>query len=442
MGAFTIELDEVANTLRRSDGDAYVRVLALRRGARWILHNCWALIGAEPPGWAETVWMYEEYAFLAARMTAADLAVMCSREACTSMVVGPLTVWVPGAASMVSARRQPGYSLHDRPQLTFPVTQYTVAPTDPADRQLPHALLVGEGDAPSFPEPNSAWRAFFEGDFALAGARTPSSELATVRIAEQGAWIGSVHITATELKVTVEGDDVHNVDLELYGVKGRTVQRIDTPGRIVIPLPHGLPADAWLWLKQGTTWLDYRSIDPSSVWTGDLRRAGVEIDLPVDPVATLEALITSGEGPRLEFKQMLPTRDDRRTLKTVAAFANGDGGAIVFGIHRDEVTVTGIAEDKPSTRMRDEFGNLVRATVQPTPDFEIKEYRLNGKLIFILEVHPGQSPPYGLVTPGARDKQPEYFVRRGSNTYGAQPDELRAIVLRKNGQQNDSASWQ
>ncbi|MFI1536524.1 helix-turn-helix domain-containing protein [Streptomyces anandii] len=399
------------------------------------------MVGAEPPDWAEIVWMYEECAFVAARMTAADLAAMCSSDACTSRAVGPLTIWGPGSANMVNARRQPGYALHDRPQLPFPVTEYVVAPSDRTDNQLYHGVLVGEGSAPSFPEPNSAWRAFFEGDFALTGARSPSSDLATVRVAEQRAWIGSVHITATELKVTVEGDDVHGVDLELYGVTGRTVQRVDTPGRIVIPLPHGLPAHAWLWLKQGTNWLDYRSIDPVSAWTGDLRRAGVEIDLPVDPVATMEALIASGEGPRLEFKQMLPTRDDRRTLKTVAAFANGDGGAIVFGIHRDEVTVTGITEDKPSTRMRDEFGNLVRATVQPTPDFEIKEYRLHGKLIFILEVQPGQSPPYGLVTPGSRDKQPEYFVRRGSNTYGAQPDELRAIVLLKTGQQGSSADW-
>ncbi|MER5431194.1 ATP-binding protein [Streptomyces sp. NPDC002588] len=441
MGGLSVELNDVANTLIRESRDVYLRVLALRRGVRWVVHNCWALVGAEPPDWAETVWMYEDYAFVAVRTTAANLAVLCSSEACTSMTVGPLTVWAPGAASLVNKGRRPGYSLRDRPQLTFPVTEYTVAPTDRADRQLPHGMLVGDGDAPSFPEPNSAWRAFFEADFALAGARTPSSDLATVRVADQAAWIGSVHITPTELKVTVEGEDVQGVDLELYGEKGRTVQRVDAPGCIIISLPHGLPAHAWLWLKRGTTWLDYRSIDPSSAWTGDLQRADVEIDLPVDPVATVEALIASGEGPRLEFKQMLPTRDDRRTLKTVAAFANGDGGAIVFGIHRDEVTITGIAEDKSSTRMRDEFGNLVRATVQPTPEFEIKEYRLNGKLIFILEVQPGQRPPYGLVTPGARDKQPEYFVRRGSNTYGAQPDELRAIVLWKNGLQDGSVSW-
>ena len=80
--------------------------------------------------------------------------------------------------------------------------------------------------------------------------------------------------------------------------------------------------------------------------------------------------------------------------------------------------------------MRDELGNLVRAAVQPTPEFEIKEYRLDGKLILVLEVQPGQNPPYGLVTPGARDRALEYFVRRGSNTYGAQPDELRSAVLR------------
>ncbi|KJY26499.1 ATP-binding protein [Streptomyces sp. NRRL S-495] len=440
MGSLRVGIGKVAAVLASDGRDAYVRVLALRHAERWVVHHCWALVGAEPPDWAESVWMYEQYAFVAARVTASDLSVLCSDESCSSVAVGPLTVWAPGPADTVSQERRPGYSRHDQPQLSFPVTEYRISPTDQAGWQLPHMMLVGEGDAPSFPEPNSAWRAFFEGDFALAGSRTPTSDLAVVRIAERGAWIGSVHISATELSVTVEGDDVQGIYLELFGVEERGVRRIDAPGPVVIPLAQGLPAHAWLWLKRGTAWLDYRSIDPASAWSGDLRLAGVEIDLPVDPQATLEALIASGEGPHLEFKEMLPSRQSRRTLKTVAAFANGAGGTMVFGIHRDEVTITGITETI-STKQRDELGNLVRATVQPTPDFEIKEYRLDGKLIFVMEVQPGQSPPYALITPETRDKQPEYFVRRGSNTYAAQPDELRATVLRNSGQPNDFTGW-
>ncbi|MFD4553482.1 helix-turn-helix domain-containing protein [Streptomyces sp. NPDC058469] len=436
MGA-RVQLDEVVRSISEDDRDAYVRLLALRQGKCWVLHDCWVLVGAEPPGWVETEWMYERYAFVAGRVAAADLALLYSDSACNAMTVGSLSVWSPGAASTVTVERRPGYSRLDRPQLTFPVVEYALSPFDQTDRQLPHMMLVGAGGAPSFPEPDSAWRAFFEGDFSLAGRSSPSSDLAKVRIADRAAWIAGVHITATELTVSVEGDAVQGTDLELYGVEERTVRRLDAAGPITIALANGLPTHAWLWLKRGTDWLDYRSIDPSSVWTNQAGRAGVEIDLPVDPVAAVEALIASGEGPRLEFKQMLPNRDARRTLKTVAAFAIGSGGSIVFGIDRDEVTITGIAEDKPSTQMRDELGNLLRAMVQPTPEFEIKEYRPDGKLILVLDVQPGQSPPYGLVTPGARDKPLEYFVRRGSNTYPAQPYELRSAVLRNGGTTED-----
>ncbi|MCX4745197.1 ATP-binding protein [Kitasatospora sp. NBC_01287] len=433
-----VKAEEAADVLVRDSRDACVRLLALRRGERWVLNRCWALVGAEPPGWGESMWMYEHYAFVAARTAASDLALMFSVDACPSVVVGPLTFWTPGAHPTAIAERRPGYSRLDRLQLPFPVAEYTVSAADPENRQLPPAhlpsgMLVGEGETPSFPDIAWACRAFFDGDFSLTGNRDAMADLAVVRVAEQGAQLGGVHITATELKVAVEGDDVHGTDLELYGVEQRRVERLDGPSVVVIPLPSGLPSHAWLWLKRGTVWLDYRSLDPTSAWTGGLQGAGVEIDRPVDPVATVEALIASGEGPQLEFKEMLPTKENRRTLKTVAAFANGDGGAIVFGIHRDEVTLPGLSEDKPSTQMRDELTNLVRSSVQPTPDFDIKEYRPGNKLVFVLEVQPGQNGPYGLVNPRERDKQPEYFVRRGANTYPAQPGELRAIVLRNNG---------
>lgn len=40
--------------------------------------------------------------------------------------------------------------------------------------------------------------------------------------------------------------------------------RSAAPGEVTFPLDRGLPEHAWLWLKNGTRWLDYRSIDPGS----------------------------------------------------------------------------------------------------------------------------------------------------------------------------------
>lgn len=44
----------------------------------------------------------------------------------------------------------------------------------------------------------------------------------------------------------------------------------------------------------------------------------------------------------MEFKERLPAGPrDRKLLKGVPAFPNGTGGTIIFGINRDETTVTG-----------------------------------------------------------------------------------------------------
>lgn len=204
------------------------------------------------------------------------------------------------------------------------------------------------------PEPNSAWRAFTEGDFSLSGAQTPPTDLAVICIAETDAWIGHMHVTATQVTVEVHGDAVAGCELELYGVTDRTSQRLDGPGTVTFSLAHGLPDHAWLWLKRGTNWLDYRSVSPRSGWTGDLARAGVEIEVPIDSQVSVEALIAAGEGPRVEFKRELV---ERRKLKTATAFATGDGGTMVFGIDRDEMTVIGLDDQEP-TKLRDRLGDL------------------------------------------------------------------------------------
>src|SRR5262249_12453846 len=117
-----------------------------------------------------------------------------------------------------------------------------------------------------------------------------------------------VHVTATQLSVEVHGTAVQGCELELYGVTGRHTLRLDQPGTTVISSEAGLPGAARLWLKRGTPWLDYRSLDPHSGWTatGSSGLTGVDIDVPVDPQTAVEALISVGEGPRVEYKSKFP----------------------------------------------------------------------------------------------------------------------------------------
>ena len=128
----------------------------------------------------------------------------------------------------------------------------------------------------------------------------------------------------------------------------------------------------------------------------------------------------------MEFKRELPAdaEQKRKHFKTVAAFATFDGGTMVFGIDPDEATVTGLGDEDPR-KLRDHLYALVHRAVVPSPEVRVEHYQVDGKTILVLHVSPGTVPPYGIaVDKGSRDK-PEFYIRRGSSTYPAQPGELR-----------------
>lgn len=189
--------------------------------------------------------------------------------------------------------------------------------------------------------------------------------------------------------------------------------------------------NAWLWLKRDAAWLDYRLLAAPGMTDEQLAAAGIAIEHPaVDEQALIEALIYGGEGPTVEFKGALPDPTSKRPnpWKTVAAFANGSGGMIVFGVDRDEATVTGIEAADPQGA-RDRLGQVIRSRVIPTPDFDIALYTVDAEQVLVLTVQPGVSPPYAVVDSDARDR-PQYYVRRGASTYPAQPSDLAEVCRR------------
>jgi hypothetical protein len=235
-----------------------------------------------------------------------------------------------------------------------------------------------------------------------------------------------VHVTPTQLTADIHGADVAGAELELSGMTDRDTRRVGGPGTGAFLLQNGLPDDAWLWLKRGTDWLDYRSVDGRSGWTGELGRAGVTIEAPSDPQANVEALLAAGEGPQVEFKRQLPAdaEQKRKQFKTVAAFANGDGGTMVFGMDPDELTVTGLGDEDPR-KLRDHLYALVHGAVVPSPEVLVEHYQVDGKTILVLHVSQGPAPPYGIAVDKSSRNKPEFYVRRGSSSYPAQPGELR-----------------
>lgn len=162
-------------------------------------------------------------------------------------------------------------------------------------------------------------------------------------------------------------------------------------------------------------------------WSG----AGVDVEVPDDPESQILALLSQGEGQRVEFKRQLPgeSPESKRTVfKTVAAFANGYGGSVVFGVESDEATVCGLGNIDPVAE-RDRLAQLARSIVTPAPEVEARVYEHDGKMLLVLTVSRGSSPPYGISVPGRQGKPVEFYVRRDATTFPARADELRGAVL-------------
>jgi hypothetical protein len=155
----SIELDVLQEQLAADARTAYVRVMFRRADSGWEVGFAWALIGTEPQGWRADTWRYQQLAFASGVLPARELAALVSAGPSAGLAVAGIEGCTPGVRGPANWTRRPGLAAHDRLPLPRPVTEYTLAPLD-HDTQLRHGVLAGSS-SPSFPEPTSAWRAFF-----------------------------------------------------------------------------------------------------------------------------------------------------------------------------------------------------------------------------------------------------------------------------------------
>ena len=423
-------LSELRSRLLASGGQAFVR-LAADAGLRtvWYLDAA-AGAPAEPPGWQEQVWRYADAVFIAASVPSAALAAALVSESAGNLALAGHEIPFPALQEQTSWQRKPSRARYESVVMPWPTSAYSVHPLPSPDRsstsQPVHGFLIGD-DCPSFPSYEAAFQAFFYGDFSPAPGRGGRSELALVRVVDGRGWIERVKVTPASLEIDLGGTQADCARVELNSATQRTAVPATQGPHVSVPLPDGLPSGAWLYLSRDREWLDYRAIG-EAIGQGDLARTGVEVDVPDDPETVIRALLAAGEGPSTEFKRQLPADTDeskRKIFKTVAAFANGHGGNLVFGVESDEATVCGVDDDDLITA-RDRLTQLAWTLITPSPVVEVRPYEVDGKTVLVLTVERGSAPPYALKIKG----HAEYYVRRDATTFPARPEDIRASVLR------------
>jgi len=421
MDHVTTSLDDLRRRLSKSRRSAWIQaVVAAGDDDPARLLAMQARVGPKPSSWRERIWKYDQCTFVSCRMTSRRLAQLL-KEGARIFALGPVRTTIAfGDNAQYTCVHVPSLARYSNVQLPWPSFVHMPGFVNVGHINDPQGYLVGEGTTPSFPDFGGAFNAFFYDQYAISGVGRPQLNTLNIHVVDGRARIRRVRVRPASIDLWLGGSALRGTVVELNGAEYRTVVYVEKP-RVLIPLPNGLPSDAWIWLKSGAEWLDFR---PLNQWGGVIS-PDVEIELPRDPGAELSQLATRGEGQFLEYKEKLPdTKEEKRTVfKTVVAFANGAGGSLVFGIEDETKLIKGLA-GKPSVERR-RLTDLVRDLVSPSPRVSIEAGDIDGRHLLVLHVQPFGGTIHALIVDG---NKPEYYVRRDGTTFYARPDELQAIA--------------
>lgn len=399
----------------------WVRGAAVRQEDHWDATHVEMTSGVAPENWALRRWTYDEVIFLSCEISGSEGAAWLRSNEAEIDGVEVRLAGTPEGHTLQWHKRSSlqKYGFFD--PLPWPSTLYDLASQSSASGPGFGSLI---GDGPSFVSFAQAVAAYFGCALPPGGSvdhATPVFQMPDLR-----GRIARVLLGSADIEVHLEGAGLGGMTVELASLApGPSEGLSDTSPQVVrFPLPHGLPTGAWIVLRTRSEWIDRKFINYPNTLNAD---PGVEI--VVEPMTELQALVSGGEGQTVEFKSEIPaagTKLRNKVCATVAAFANDDGGHILFGV-MDGGEIVGLS-GVDSQKACDTVAQFVSSTVTPVPQFRVdlvSDESDDGTApeVIVLTVDQGDQPPYG-VDPA----HPKYYVRRGATTFEASSDQVRALA--------------
>lgn len=110
------------------------------------------------------------------------------------------------------------------------------------------------------------------------------------------------------------------------------------------------------------------------------------------------AEILTGEKDNTEYKVDIPFKSENY-MRTVVAYANANGGRLVFGVENNTWKVTGFSKEEVFQKM-DAVTNAIYDSCEPkiTPNIEVQEF--DGRYIIVVDVPAGMQRPYCIKSQG------------------------------------------
>ena len=138
-----------------------------------------------------------------------------------------------------------------------------------------------------------------------------------------------------------------------------------------------------------------------------------------------------GEATEYDKKLALEEKKPKSWCKSVSAFANTFGGALIFGIS-NEGMVVGLENPEGDA---EKVSEAIKTRLDPIPEFKLRFYKTEeGKVLVILDVYKGDETPYYYSGDGVL----EAYVRVGNESVKATATELKRLVLRGKNTSYDS----
>ena len=138
-----------------------------------------------------------------------------------------------------------------------------------------------------------------------------------------------------------------------------------------------------------------------------------------------------GEATEYDKKLTLEERKPKSWCKSVSAFANTLGGALIFGVS-NENEIVGLENPESDA---EKISEIIKTRLNPIPEFNLRFHKEeDGKVLIILDVYKGEETPYYYSGDGLL----EAYVRVGNESVKATPTELKRLVLRGKNTSYDS----
>ncbi|MGD0638904.1 MAG: ATP-binding protein [Nitrososphaerales archaeon] len=424
--------DEVFSLIE-SETLLWLRVAAARINDEWHETHLEITSGVSPPRWSPRAWDYDEAVF---RSFEADGPTVAAWLRSGEITVDDVVIKLPIVSSGQTTqwyRRSSLQAYGGLETLPWSMTSYQLA-FQPLAAGRGSGAIIGNG--PSFVRFAEAVASFF--CFTLGPGSSVDSMSPVFQRQDLSGRIAKVRLESADIEISLEGDHLEGAVVELasFSPGPSEVLSQDHQQTMRFPLSNGLATGSWVVLKRGSQWIDRKFINYPNTLKPD---PGVEV--AVEPMTELMALVTGGEGAMVEFKSIIPESGSElrdKVCRAVAAFANGDGGQLLFGV-ADDGNMVGLGSID-AQKACDTVARFVSSIVIPIPGFRVDSVLADSedddsRLVLVLTVDQGGQPPYG-VNPA----HPRYYIRRGATTFEASADQVRALARSRPPTENQGGS--